>query len=123
VAPCALGGVLNADSVPRLQARVVAGAANNQLAHDAVADLLHERGILWVPDFVANAGGIVNIAVELLPPGYSAERAERDVRRIADTVRDVLDDAARDGITPLAAAMALAVSRLEAAEPEANVAA
>src|SRR5439155_1352060 len=77
VAPCALGGVLDDESVSALQCRVVAGAANNQLADDRIADVLHERGILWAPDFVANAGGIVNIAVELEPAGYDPRRARR----------------------------------------------
>jgi len=67
VAPCALGGVLDAETVPRLRCRAIAGAANNQLAAEAVGEQLSERSILWIPDFVANAGGIINIAVELEP--------------------------------------------------------
>jgi leucine dehydrogenase len=112
LAPCALGGILDHETVPRLQAGVVAGAANNQLADDAVAALLHERGILWAPDFVANAGGIINISVELEPGGYDASRARRRVRGIGDTMRSVYDDAAADAVTPLAAAMRLAERRL-----------
>jgi leucine dehydrogenase len=112
VAPCALGGVLDEDSVPELRCRAVAGAANNQLATDAVADALHARGILWTPDFVANAGGIINIAVELEPEGYDPGRARERVRAVGDTVRTVLAAAERDGVTPLAAAMALARERL-----------
>ncbi|MEA2304103.1 MAG: leucine dehydrogenase [Solirubrobacteraceae bacterium] len=110
--PCALGGVLDHETVPALQAPVVAGAANNQLASDEVAALLVERGVLWVPDFVANAGGIVNIAVELEPGGYDPRRARARVREIGDTVRAVLDAADADGLTPLAAATALAEQRL-----------
>jgi leucine dehydrogenase len=113
VAPCALGGVLDEESVPELQAPVVAGAANNQLADDTIAELLAARGILWAPDFVANAGGIINIAVEL--EGYDAGVARRRVRGIADTLRVIFDDAEGGGITPLAAAMALARQRLAAA--------
>ena len=64
VAPCALGGVLDHDTVPRLRCRIVAGAANNQLANESVAELLAARQILWAPDFVANAGGLINIAEE-----------------------------------------------------------
>ena len=74
-APCALGGVLTDETVQALQAPIVAGAANNQLADDAVAELLDDRDILWAPDFVANAGGIINIAVELEPEGYDPARA------------------------------------------------
>src|SRR5204862_1737127 len=95
------------------QVPVVAGAANNQLAHDDVADLLRQRGILWAPDFVANAGGIINIAVELRPEGYDPKVARVRVRGIGDTVRQVFDDAAAAGVTPLSAALALAARRLD----------
>ncbi|MDX6723341.1 MAG: leucine dehydrogenase, partial [Solirubrobacteraceae bacterium] len=116
LAPCALGGMLDQDTVPRLQAPVIAGAANNQLADESIADLLAERGVLWAPDFVANAGGIINISVELEPTGYDAARARRRVQGIGDTLRAVYDAAGGD-TTPLAAAMALAQRRL--AEPPA----
>ena len=112
LAPCALGGVLDEALVPRLRARAVAGAANNQLAAEPVGALLADRGILWVPDFVANAGGVVNIAVELEPEGYDTERAESRVRSIADTVRTVLDHADETGTTPLAAANEIARRRV-----------
>jgi leucine dehydrogenase len=114
LAPCALGGVLNEDTVPRLQAPVIAGAANNQLAADSVADLLARRDILWAPDFVANAGGIINISVELEPEGYDPKRARLRVQAIGDTLRAIYD-AAAGGATPLTAAMELARRRL--AEP------
>jgi leucine dehydrogenase len=114
LAPCALGGVLNEDTVPRLQAPVIAGAANNQLADESVADLLARRDILWAPDFVANAGGIINISVELEPDGYDPKRARSRVQGIGDTLRAIYDTAA-GGITPLTAAMELARRRL--AEP------
>jgi leucine dehydrogenase len=112
--PCALGGVLDHESVPRLQAPAVAGAANNQLASSDVADLLREHGVLWAPDFVANAGGIVNIAVELEPDGYDPDRAKARTAEIGDTLRRVFDDAASAQTTPLSAAMALAEARLGA---------
>jgi leucine dehydrogenase len=118
VAPCALGGVLDADTVPRLRCRAIAGAANNQLAAEDVGEQLSEREILWIPDFVANAGGIINIAVELEPEGYSAERAEARVRAVGDTVRLILDHAEAAGTTPLAAAMEIARRRVaEASSP------
>jgi leucine dehydrogenase len=116
LAPCALGGVFDERSVPQLRARAIAGAANNQLAHESVGELLAERDILWVPDFVANAGGVVNIAVELEPEGYDTERAEARVRAIADTVRTVLDHADATGTTPLAASNEVARRRLAEAE-------
>jgi leucine dehydrogenase len=118
VAPCALGGVLNDETVPELRCRVIAGAANNQLAADAIAVQLADRGIVWAPDFVANAGGIINISVELEPDGYAPDRAEARVRAIGDTLRTIFDEADAAGTTPLAAAMALAYRRLaEASAP------
>ncbi len=112
LAPCALGGVLDADTVPQVRAKVIAGAANNQLAEPEIADLLAERDILWVPDFVVNAGGIINIAVELIPGGYDEARADVDVRAIGTTVGQILDESERDRSTPLAAAMAIARRRV-----------
>jgi leucine dehydrogenase len=112
VAPCALGGVLDHDSVPELRCRAVAGAANNQLASDEIAGVLRARGILWAPDFVGNAGGIINIAVELEPAGYDPERARARVLEIGDTLRAVFATADADGITPLAAAQQIARQRL-----------
>jgi leucine dehydrogenase len=112
LAPCALGGVLDDDTVPALKCRVVAGAANNQLAADAIAVQLADRGIVWAPDFVANAGGIINISVELEETGYDAARAEERVRGVSDTTRMVFDHAEATGATTLAAAMEIARRRL-----------
>ncbi len=111
LAPCALGGILDHDTVPRLRCRIVAGAANNQLADESVADLLSSRGILWAPDFVANAGGIINIAEE--QHGYDAAGARRRVRRIGEITLEIFDRADAAGITPLAAAVDLARARLQ----------
>jgi leucine dehydrogenase len=108
--PCALGGVLDEISIPRLNCPIVAGAANNQLANDRAADLLATRGILWAPDFVVNAGGLINIAEELR--GYEPASARRRVRGIADTLQQIFDAAASIGATPLTAAMELARRRL-----------
>jgi leucine dehydrogenase len=119
LAPCALGGALNDDTVPLLQCRAIAGAANNQLAAEVIAERLRARGILWVPDFVANAGGIINISVELEPEGYAPERAEERVRAVGTTVQTIFDEAEATDTTPLAAAMALASRRLaEASDPQ-----
>jgi leucine dehydrogenase len=115
LAPCALGGVLDERTVPALRCRAIAGAANNQLAHDGVDALLAERGILWIPDFVANAGGVINISVEFEEGGYSRERADVKVRGVADTVRTVLDHADATGTTPLAAALEIARRRVDEA--------
>jgi leucine dehydrogenase len=111
LAPCALGGVLHDEMVADLRCRVVAGAANNQLAGEAVAGLLAARGILWAPDFVVNAGGLINIAVEL--EGYDPAAARRRVTGIATTLEAIFEASERQGITPLAAATELARSRLQ----------
>src|SRR4051812_28161424 len=112
VAPCALGGVLNDETVPALNCKAIAGAANNQLASEALDHGLAERGILWAPDFVCNAGGIINIAVELEPGGYSAETADTNVRAVGDTLRQIFDTAAARDTTPLRAALAIGQERV-----------
>lgn len=114
LSPCALGGVFDEAIVPRLRCRAIAGAANNQLATDAVAGLLAMRDILWAPDFVVNAGGIVNIAVELERDGYDAAVARRRVRAIGDTLEEIFATAAAQRTTPLSAALALGERRLAA---------
>jgi valine dehydrogenase (NAD+) len=109
-APCALGGVLDEVTVPELRCGAVVGAANNQLARPDVARLLQDRGVVYVPDYVANAGGIVLVAEEL--HHGTAEHAEPLVQRIESTVVRVLERAAQDGGTPLDAADAIAEERL-----------
>jgi leucine dehydrogenase len=115
LAPCALGGFLDATTVPRLRCRAIAGAANNQLANDEVAALLAAREIVWAPDFVVNAGGIVNIAVEFERSGYDAAVARRRVRAIGDTLAAIFAAARAERTTPLAAALARGEQRLAAA--------
>ena len=111
-APCALGGVLNEASIARLRCRAVVGSANNQLADERDADRLGARGILYAPDFVVNAGGIINIAEELR--GYSWDRAAVAIDRIGTTIGDVLDRAERDGTNPHQAAIEIAKDRIAA---------
>ncbi len=101
-APCALGGVLDAARIPELGAPVVAGGANNQLAEDADAERLAAAGITWVPDYLANAGGVITAGTELL--GWNAEDVRRRVAAIEDTTVRLLGLADGEGITPLAAA-------------------
>jgi leucine dehydrogenase len=113
LAPCALGGILDDDTVPRLRCRIIAGAANNQLAEERIGDMLVERGILWAPDFVVNAGGVINIATET--GGYEPARARRMVRGLGETLLHIFEAADAAGITPLQAAMDLARQRLAAA--------
>jgi leucine dehydrogenase len=112
VAPCALGGAIDEVNVARLRARVVCGAANNQLAHDGLADDLAARGILYAPDYIVNAGGLINISVELDARGYDPAEARRRVDGIERTMHEILDEAADGGGTPLAAADRLARRRL-----------
>lgn len=109
LAPCALGGVLNAESVRRLRVPIVCGAANNQLADDAAAEALRERGILWAPDFVVNAGGLIAVEDEL--HGFDGGRVERAIEGIGQTVQEIYNRAARTGTNTLIAARELAVER------------
>jgi leucine dehydrogenase len=104
--------MLNDDTVPALRCKAIAGAANNQLADDSLDAALSARGILWAPDFVCNAGGIINICVELEPEGYDPGRADTRVRAVGDTLRTIFDGAAASGTTPLEAALELGRERL-----------
>lgn len=113
LAPCALGGVLDAASIPRLRCRAVCGPANNQLVERADADRLARVGILYVPDYVASAGGIINIADERW--GYDRERALAAVAAIRRTTGAVLATAETEGVTPLEAAERIAERRLASA--------
>ncbi|HEU5171587.1 MAG TPA: Glu/Leu/Phe/Val dehydrogenase dimerization domain-containing protein [Gemmatimonadales bacterium] len=101
-APCALGGILNDRTIPRLRCEIVVGAANNQLAVPADADRLAARGVLYVPDYVANAGGVIDGARDIC--GWSDTRVGAAVEAIYDTTRDILRRAEAAGITPAAAA-------------------
>lgn len=113
--PCAMGGALNAETIAELRCAAVVGSANNQLADGlASARLLADTGVLYVPDFVANAGGLINIAEELAPGGYRPDRAAAAVRRIFDTVTSVLQAAEEDGVTTAQAAERRAEDRIAA---------
>ena len=102
-APCAVGATLNATSIPKLQCNVVAGSANNQLRESDDADRLHDRGILYAPDYVINAGGA--IAFGMMFKGMRDEAGIRlRVERIRDSLREIFDQAARRNESPLVAA-------------------
>ncbi len=113
--PCALGATINDDTLPRLKAKIVAGAANNQCLTVEHGDRLREMGTLYAPDFVINAGGIINVSVELEPNGYNEKRALDKVRNIYNAVRDILDTADRENIATNRAAILLAERKLEEA--------
>ena len=104
--PCALGAVLNDETIPRLRCSVVAGGANNQLAEDRHGDELARRGILYAPDYVLNAGGIINAYREAIrlaredSPGYDEAWALDQVERIATTLDDIFETAERESLTP-----------------------
>ncbi|CAN5706436.1 leucine dehydrogenase [soil metagenome] len=113
LAPCALGGVLNDETIPRLRCAVVAGAANNQLLDEQRhGEMLRERGITYGPDYVINAGGVINISCELRPGGYDAELAERRVQEVPKTLARVFARAREHGMTTHAAAQELAATAL-----------
>ncbi|WP_018254782.1 Glu/Leu/Phe/Val dehydrogenase dimerization domain-containing protein [Salinispora mooreana] len=109
-APCALGGTLNDNTVPALRAKVVAGAANNQLAHPGIEKLLADRGILYAPDYVVNAGGVIQVADEI--EGFNFERAKLRATKIYDTTREILGLAETEGVPPAVAADRLAERRM-----------
>ena len=111
-APCALGAVLNDDTIPKLRVEIVAGGANNQLLdRDRHAAALEERNILYAPDFVANAGGVINVYSELT--GWSAERTLRKADEIFETIIGVYEIAKEQSITTALAADRLAERRLD----------
>ncbi len=109
-APCALGASLSDELVPLLQARVVCGAANNQLAHPGVEKELADRGILFTPDYVANAGGLIQVADEI--GGFRFERAKAKAAHIYDTTLEIFRLAEAEGVPPAVAADRLAERRM-----------
>ncbi len=112
-APCALGGVINDQTIPELKVQIVAGSANNQLLEERHGAGLRDRNILYAPDYVANAGGVLNGCVELL--GWEAEHASRKVDEIYDTILRIFESAEAQGITTNKAADQLAEDRLRRA--------
>lgn len=111
-APCALGAVINDETLPRLRAKIVAGAANNQLLEDRHAAELMKRGILYAPDYVINAGGIINVSCEFDEGGYDEARSLRKIENIYDALKEIFRTAREQGITTAEAADHLAEQRL-----------
>lgn len=109
--PCALGGIINDDTIPQLKAKVIAGSANNQLKEDRHGDILNELGIVYAPDYVVNAGGVINVADELY--GYNRERAMRKVEQIYTNTKRVFEIAKRDNIPTYVAADRMAEERIQ----------
>ncbi|GGH45799.1 leucine dehydrogenase [Mangrovimonas yunxiaonensis] len=116
-APCALGATINDDTLSKLQAKVIAGAANNQLAiEDRHGKMLQDKGIVYAPDFLINAGGIINVYAEL--EGYNKAEIMRKTENIYNTTLEILNHADANGITSNQAALELAKKRIEARKQE-----
>jgi len=113
LAPCALGGILNAETIPQLRCRAIAGCANNQLLTDADGEELMRHGILYAPDFVINAGGLINVAEELHCEGYSPIRSRNKVNKIYDQLMLIYEIAEKNQISTHAAALSLGDYRLK----------
>jgi len=110
-APCALGATINDETIPQLKAKVIAGSANNQLKDTRHGDIIHEMGIVYAPDYVINAGGVINVADELY--GYNQERAMKKVEQLYATIEKVIEISKRDGIPTYVAADRMAEERIE----------
>ncbi len=112
-APCALGAVLNPETIPQLKAKAVVGAANNQLLREVDGEQLHKRGILYAPDFIVNAGGLLNVSCELREEGYDETVVLEQIGHIYDQLLFVFETAEKTGCTPHRAAVKLCEYNLE----------
>jgi leucine dehydrogenase len=112
LAPCALGAVVNDTSLPNLRCSVIAGSANNILFEPRHGEALAERGLLYAPDYVINAGGLINVADEL--EGYNEKRATKRVMHIYESMKSIIAIANRDGVPTHVAADTLALERIDA---------
>ncbi|SEV99839.1 leucine dehydrogenase [Aliiroseovarius sediminilitoris] len=113
-APCAIGGILNEDTISQLKVKAVAGGANNQLAKPSDADLLAQRGILYAPDFVANGGGIINVATEVLQIEGRVEWVAKKLVALDDTMEAILSEAEKQGVSPAAVAQDVVAKTIKA---------
>jgi len=112
LAPCAMGAIVNDRTLPDLRCRIIAGSANNVLHEARHGAELAERGILYAPDYVINAGGLINVADEL--EGYNERRSTKRVMRIHDSVKSIIAISKRDGVPTNVAADTLALERIAA---------
>jgi leucine dehydrogenase len=116
-APCALGATVNDETIPQLKAKVIAGAANNQLADEEKhGKILRERGIVYAPDFLINAGGIINVYAEL--ENYGKQEIIRKTENIYNTTLEILTNAETNNVTTHQAALEIAQSKIEARKNE-----
>ncbi|MCU9613819.1 leucine dehydrogenase [Caldibacillus lycopersici] len=109
--PCALGAIINDETIPQLKAKVIAGSANNQLKENKHGDILFEMGIVYAPDYVINAGGVINVADELY--GYNRDRAMKKIEQIYNNLEKVFAISKRDGIPSYLAADRMAEERIK----------
>jgi leucine dehydrogenase len=112
--PCARGAIINDKTIDRFKCRIIAGAANNQLAEPRHGDMLEERGILYVPDYIINSGGVINIIDDISGREYNRENALKNTAKIYDTCKKVFEIAKRDGIPTYKAADRMAEERIAA---------
>ena len=110
--PCAMGGILNNNTIPKLKAKIVAGSANNQLLELEHGNILHQMGIIYAPDYIINAGGLINIAYERNPQGYSKERALIDTERIYERLKSIINISKKDNIPTYLVADKIAEKRI-----------
>jgi len=110
--PCAMGGILNDNTIPKLKAKIVAGSANNQLLELGHGDILHQMGIIYAPDYIINAGGVINIANERNPQGYSRERALIDTEKIYERIKNIINISKKDNIPTYLVADKIAEKRI-----------
>ena len=116
--PCALGGIINDETIPRLKCKIIAGAANNQLLEERHGEVLHKKGVLYAPDYVINAGGLINVSEKLV--GYSRDRVTGKVKRISDRLSHLFKVSKAGGISTLSAANRIAEQRIEEARLRKN---
>lgn len=109
--PCALGAIINDETIPQLKAKVIAGSANNQLKDSIHGQILHDKGIVYTPDYVINAGGVINVADELY--GYNRERAMKKVESIYDSLTKIFQISKEENIPTYLAANRLAEERIQ----------
>lgn len=110
--PCAMGGILNNNTIPKLKAKIVAGSANNQLLELEHGNLLHQIGIIYAPDYIINAGGLINIAHERNPQGYSKKRALIDTEKIYQRLKSIINISKKDNIPTYLVADKIAEKRI-----------
>jgi leucine dehydrogenase len=115
-APCAAGQTVNHDTLKRLKCKIIAGAANNQLLDPSVYDTILEKKIVYCPDFVINAGGVISVGAEYIPGGWTRAWVEKKVDNIGSTVMKVLNESDKRGKFPEVVALELARERVQAAQ-------